>query len=135
MCRSSDPLCLMVPTLESLSNALPYRPLPVAVVNDLMGRAAPRLPAHLSRVLLLPKHTSRTTHLPIYDITDVYAHKMRDTPFGSSGYQINMMFLPRPKGDGTDGDVRFFSNMDAEGNLVTVEQRSPVFSKAQSVTV
>lgn len=135
MCHPSDPLCIMVPRLASLDNMLPYRPLPVAVVSDLMARSAPRLPAHLTRALFVAKHTSHATHLPIYDVTKVYTKKMQDKPFGSAAYQVNMMFLPRPRGDGTDANVCYFVNVDAKRNVVTVEKRDKELPTRQSVTV
>ncbi|KPM42930.1 hypothetical protein AK830_g3597 [Neonectria ditissima] len=136
MCRPSDPYCRK-PTAPfgSLSNSLPYSPLPVPVIDRLLGRTFSAPPAHLSRVLFLPKHNSKVTHLPVYEFTDAYRQAVKDAPLGSSLYKINMMFMSRPRGDGTDADVRFFVDVTTDKSRVAIEERSMATKQGSTATI
>ncbi|RYP86602.1 hypothetical protein DL769_000670 [Monosporascus sp. CRB-8-3] len=107
--------------------------LPVPVLDNLQGQKYPPQPAHLSRVLFIPKHNSAATHLPIYEVTDAYTSAVRDTALGSNMYKINLMYMDRPKGDGTDADVRFFVDVNGDKTSITIEERS-MSSKERAIT-
>ncbi|KAL5340953.1 hypothetical protein BJX70DRAFT_84286 [Aspergillus crustosus] len=68
-----------------------------------LGRQLTTTPQHLSRVLYIPRHDSKTSHLPLYDVSSRYAEAVGDTPMGSSKYTVALGMIPRPEGDGTDG--------------------------------
>ncbi|RYP18148.1 hypothetical protein DL765_004074 [Monosporascus sp. GIB2] len=120
-------------TFKSLSNALPYSALPAPVLDNLQGRKHPPQPAHLSRVLFIPKHNSTATHLPIYEITDAYTRAVGGTAMGSNLYTINLMYMDRPRGDGTDADVRFFVDVNGDKTSITIEERT-LSSKEGAIT-
>ncbi|GKT89503.1 hypothetical protein Ct61P_07353 [Colletotrichum tofieldiae] len=131
MCRSSDPYCFAATvSFDSLDDGLPTKPLPVTVVDRLPGRTFPPPPADLSRVLFFPKHNSKVTHLPVYEITDAYRQAVKEAALGSNMYKINMMFMSRPKGDGTDAEVCFFVDVASDKSRVTIEERSMTTGRA-----
>ncbi|KAK7415555.1 hypothetical protein QQX98_005801, partial [Neonectria punicea] len=136
MCRPSDPHCRK-PTVpfDSLGTSLPYSPLPVPVIDRLLGRTFPPPPTHLSHVLFLPKHNNKVTHLPVYDITDAYREAVKDNPLGSSMYKINLMFMARPRGDGTDADVRFFVDVATDKSRATIQKRSMTAAEGATATI
>ncbi|KAK8137165.1 hypothetical protein PG984_005105 [Apiospora sp. TS-2023a] len=107
---------------DNLGRSLEYNPLPAPVIDKMLGQRFPPIPAHLSRVLFVPKHNSTVGHLPIYEVTDVYRKAVKDATFGSHGYRVSLWFMHRPKGDGTDeAEVCFFINNQADH--IIVEQR------------
>ncbi|RYP63682.1 hypothetical protein DL771_009170 [Monosporascus sp. 5C6A] len=120
-------------TFKSLSNALPYSALPLPVLDNPRGKKYPPQPPHLSRVLFIPKHNSAATHLPIYEITDAYTRAVRGTALGSNLYKINLMYMDRPRGDGTDADVRFFVDINGDKTSIAIEERS-MGSKEGAIT-
>ncbi|KAK6857908.1 hypothetical protein PG995_005607 [Apiospora arundinis] len=124
MCRAADPLCLQkAPVFENLGRSLPYNPLPVPAIDNLLGQRFPPIPSHLSRVLFVPKHDNTINHLPIYEVSDAYRRAVKDAAPGSNGYRVSLWFMNRPKGDGTDAaEVRQFVNNRADH--ITVEERS-----------
>lgn len=111
-----------MPSFENLSRSLFYNPLPAPAVDNLLGQRFPPIPAHLSRVLFVPKHDNTAGHLPIYEVTDAYRKAVKDAVPGSNGYRVRLWFMHRPLDDGTDGaEVRFFINYEA--GHTTVEER------------
>ncbi|RYP26002.1 hypothetical protein DL767_008208 [Monosporascus sp. MG133] len=120
-------------TFKTLSNTLPYSALPAPVLDNLRGRKYSPQPPHLSRVLFIPKHNSAATHLPIYEVTDAYTRAVRGAALGSNLYKINLMHMDRPRGDGTDADVRFFVDVNGDKTSINVEERS-MSSKEGAIT-
>ncbi|KAK8045917.1 hypothetical protein PG996_013981 [Apiospora saccharicola] len=111
-----------MPEFENLGRALPYNPLPVPAIDNLMGQQFPPIPKNLTRVLFVPKHNNTVSHLPIYEVTDAYRKAVKDATFGSHGYRVSLWFMHRPKGDGTDeAEVCFFVNIHTDN--ITVEER------------
>lgn len=117
-------MCLRkAPIFENLGRSLPYNPLPAPAIDNLLGPRFPPVPAHLSRVLFVPKHDNTVSHLPIYEVTDAYRRAVKDAAPGSNGYRVSLWFMHRPTGDGTDGaQVRFFVNNEADH--ISVQERS-----------
>ncbi|RYP09747.1 hypothetical protein DL764_001082 [Monosporascus ibericus] len=131
--RSCSRITFPFENFDTLSNALPYSALPVPVLDNLRGRKYSPQPPHLSRVLFIPKHNSAATHLPIYEITDAYTRAVRDTALGSHLYKINLMYMDRPRGDGTDADVHFFVDVNGDKTHINIEERS-MSSKEGTIT-
>ncbi|KAL4861973.1 hypothetical protein BDV12DRAFT_179551 [Aspergillus spectabilis] len=67
-----------------------------------LGRQLTTTPQHLSRVLYIPRHDGKTSHLPLYDISSRYAEAVGDTPMGTGKYTVALGMMRRPEGDGTD---------------------------------
>ncbi|KAK1450627.1 hypothetical protein CCUS01_02083 [Colletotrichum cuscutae] len=110
MCQPTDPYCWYIEAhmeskdrLDSLHKPLPYNAEPIASQSlaQTEKKGVPHPPAGLSRILFFPRHTSTVTHLPVYDINNIYNEAVKDAPMGSGIYKINMMFMRRPKGDET----------------------------------
>ncbi|KAK7451457.1 hypothetical protein Landi51_04828 [Colletotrichum acutatum] len=144
MCQPTDPYCWFSPThlesnnsLDSLDKPLPYNPEPIASQSLAQAREnrVPLPPAGLSRILFFPRHTSTVTHLPVYDVNNIYNKAVKGAPMGSGMYKINMMFMRRPKGDGMDSNVEYFINVAPDQSLVTVHQRSVVLNDTYAITV
>lgn len=67
----------------------------------LLGRRLTRTPAHLtSRILYLPSHNDKVTHLPVYDFTTEFTQAVKDEPLGSSRFKTSFGLMPKPVGDG-----------------------------------
>lgn len=124
-------------SVDSLYKPLPYNSEPLASQSLAQTREnRVRLsPAGLSRILFFPRHTSRVTHLPIYDINNIYNETVKGAPMGSGMYKINMMFMRRPKGDGMNSNVEFFIDIAPDQTLVTVHQRSVVLDDNYAITM
>ncbi|RYP91584.1 hypothetical protein DL770_002298 [Monosporascus sp. CRB-9-2] len=131
--RSCSRITFPFENFKTLSNTLPYSALPLPVLDNLRGRKYSPQPPHLSRVLFIPKHNSAATHLPIYEITDAYTRAVRGTALGSNLYKVNLMYMDRPRGDGTDADVRFFVDVNGDKTSINVEERS-MTSKEGAIT-
>ncbi|KAG5659955.1 hypothetical protein KAF25_003477 [Fusarium avenaceum] len=80
------------------------------------------VPAHLSKVLYIPKHTAVTTHFSVYDITQQYADKLGDLPMGSEGYKVVLFLLRKPDGSHVGDDARFLIKLDGYGS-VSIRER------------
>ncbi|GJC88946.1 hypothetical protein ColLi_11784 [Colletotrichum liriopes] len=50
-------------------------------------------------------------------------------------YKINMMFMSRPKGDGTDAEVCFFVDVASDKSRVTIEERSMTAGEGATATI
>ncbi|GJC77389.1 hypothetical protein ColLi_00227 [Colletotrichum liriopes] len=98
-----------------------------AALDQRLGRHLRPTPAHLSRVVYIPKHKDITTHLPLYDVTDNYAKAVKSEYIGSSKFKLNLAMMKRPNGDGTDAEVRYLVNLESGlgETIVTVERRVP----------
>ncbi|OHE99915.1 hypothetical protein CORC01_04816 [Colletotrichum orchidophilum] len=144
MCRPADPYCWHNPapiestdTLDTLDKPVSFDsdPTTATKADDTRRSGLPPSPAGLSRALFFPKHTSKVTHLPIYEVGNAYNEAVKDAPLGSGMYKINMMFMRRPKGDGTDSDVEFFVDVANDGTFVTIHQRSLVLDEGLTITM
>jgi hypothetical protein len=79
-----------------------------ANVENLLGRKPTVTPAHLSRVLYIPRHTSSAAHLPIYDVSDQYRKaNLPGALIGSSLFTIRLGLMKTPTGDGMEADVQY----------------------------
>ncbi|OHW99399.1 hypothetical protein CSPAE12_01934 [Colletotrichum incanum] len=98
-----------------------------AALDQRLGRHLAPTPAHLSRVVYIPKHMDITTHLPLYDITENYAKAVKSEYIGSSKFKLNLAMIKTPNGDGTDAEVCYLVNLDSRPveSVVTVERRVP----------
>ncbi|TID03907.1 hypothetical protein CH35J_001967 [Colletotrichum higginsianum] len=96
-------------------------------LDQRLGRRLSPTPAHLSRVVYVPKHKDVTAHLPLYDVSENYAKAVKGEFVGGSRYKLNLAMMKRPNGDGTDGEVRYLVNFGsgAAEDEVTVERRVP----------
>ncbi|KAJ4413674.1 hypothetical protein N0V82_008404 [Gnomoniopsis sp. IMI 355080] len=67
-----------------------------------LGRKLPPTPPHLtSRILYVPSHNDKVTHLPIYEFTDEFKTAVKDEPIGSSRFKTCFGLMKKPCGDGT----------------------------------
>lgn len=87
-----------------------------------MQNTISHVPAHLSKVLYIPKHTAETTHFAVYDITQQYADKLGSLPMGSEDYKVVLFLLRKPGGCHVGDDARFLVNSDNSG-LVSIQER------------
>jgi hypothetical protein len=87
-----------------------------------MQNTISHVPANLSRVLYIPKHTAETTDFAVYNITQQYADKLGSLPMGSEGYKVELFLLRKPDGCHAGDDARFLVNFDGSG-LVTIQER------------
>ncbi|KAB5580025.1 hypothetical protein GE09DRAFT_423074 [Coniochaeta sp. 2T2.1] len=97
-----------------------------AEVESVMGRRFSATPSHLSRILYVPRHTSLTTHLPLYDVSEQYARAdVGSALIGSSLFTIRLGLMKPPREDGTDGDVQYLVDFreGGDGMVGKVQQR------------
>lgn len=87
-----------------------------------MQNTISHVPAHLSKVLYVPKHTAEITHFTVYDITQQYADKLGSIPMGSEGYKVGLFLLRKPGGCHVGDDARFLINSDGCGS-VSIQER------------
>lgn len=103
-----------------------------AEVDHVMGRRPSETPHHLTRMLYIPRHTSATTHLPIYDVSKQYSKAEVGTALvGSTMFSIRLSLMDTPREDGTDASVQYLVDFqttfgDAGGGFVSakVQQRA-----------
>lgn len=66
------------------------------------SRKFPPTPAHLTnRILYVPSHNDKVTHLPVYEFTDEFKEAVKDEPIGSSRFKTCFGLMKKPCGDGT----------------------------------
>lgn len=86
-----------------------------------LGRKPCRAPAHLSRVLYIPHHDNKTTHLPLYSSGDRYYKAIKQFPFiGSALYTTLLGAMEKPSGDNMDDCVAYLADMytpEDDGNI------------------
>lgn len=67
----------------------------------ILGRKLSPTPSHLTdRILYVPSHNDKVTHLPIYDFKDDFKEAVKDDPIGSSRFKTKFGLMPKPIGDG-----------------------------------
>ncbi|PSR75970.1 hypothetical protein BD289DRAFT_338350, partial [Coniella lustricola] len=67
----------------------------------LLGRRLRPTPPHLThRILYIPSHNDKVTHLPIYDFTEDFNNAIQDEPIGGSKFKTKFGLMPKPIGDG-----------------------------------
>lgn len=72
----------------------------------LLGRRLSPTPAHLtSRILYVPSHNDKVTHLPIYEFTSDFNDTVKDEPLGSSRFKTSFGLMHKPSGDGRGTSV------------------------------
>lgn len=76
-----------------------------------MGRRPSETPAHLPRVLYVPRHENGTTHLPIYEGGNYYQDAVQDTLMGSTLYSQKLSFMKRPFGCHMDEQVEYLADL------------------------
>lgn len=66
------------------------------------GRKFPPTPTQVtSRILYLPSHNEKVTHLPVYEFTDEFKEAVKDELIGSSRFKTCFGLMKKPCGDGT----------------------------------
>lgn len=92
----------------------------------LLGRRLGPTPAHLtSRVLYVPSHNDKVTHLPVYDFTSDFREAVRDEPLGSSRFKTSFGLMHKPSGDGRGtSSVSYLVDFDAPGMAAGQRRRS-----------
>ncbi|KAI6752433.1 hypothetical protein HG530_013802 [Fusarium avenaceum] len=80
------------------------------------------VPAHLSKVLYIPRHNAEIAHFAVYDITQQYADKLGSIPMGSEDYKVELCLLRKPGGCHVGDDARFLVNSDSSG-LFSIQER------------
>lgn len=98
----------------SFGNSIVHTSVPGDTVDQLLGRRLSAQPAHLTRVLYIPRHDRRVTHLPLYDVSHDYARATQDAPMGSCTYKINLSLMRRPAGDRPGDDARYLLDVHGE---------------------
>lgn len=69
----------------------------------LLGRRLAPTPEHLtSRILYVPSHNDKVTHLPVYEFTSEFKETVKDEPIGSSRFKTSFGLMHKPVGDGRD---------------------------------
>lgn len=72
----------------------------------LLGRRLSPTPDHLTkRILYLPSHDDKVTHLPLYDFTEAFKATIKGEPLGSSRFKTTFGLMHKPIGDGRDSSV------------------------------
>lgn len=93
-----------------------------------MGRQPSKVPAHLSRVLYIPRHDTDTLHLPIYEARDRYCNAVRDHRMGSTLFTTMLGFMERPQGNDMRDQVEYLATMkEPEKTLsrIHLDRREP----------
>lgn len=66
------------------------------------SRKFPPTPAQLTnRILYVPSHNDKVTHLPVYEFTDEFKDAVKDESIGSSRFKTCFGLMKKPCGDGT----------------------------------
>jgi len=74
-------------------------------------------PAHLERVLYIPRHDDKTTHLPLYEVRDRYHNAVRQFPMlGSALYTSLLSAMEKPNGDSMDDEVAYLTDIYKAGD-------------------
>lgn len=63
-------------------------------------RFAPTPPHLISRILYLPSHNDKVSHLPVYEFTDEFKEAVKDERIGSSRFKTCFGLMAKPCGDG-----------------------------------
>lgn len=67
----------------------------------ILGRKLSPTPSHLTeRILYVPSHNDKVTHLPVYDFTQDFKEAVKDDPIGSSRFKTSFGLMHKPIGDG-----------------------------------
>lgn len=81
-------------------------PSPPDRYEALLGRRLAPTPAQLAdRILYVPSHNDKATHLPVYDFTAEFREAVRGEPIGSSRFKTSFGLMPKPVGDGRGSSV------------------------------
>lgn len=78
----------------------------------------------LSKALYIPYHTNKTTHLPLYDITDQYSASVGDLPIGSPRYKAQIRLMKKPSGNSLEGNVRYLIDFHCLERNATITERT-----------
>ncbi|KAH8198161.1 hypothetical protein TruAng_007694 [Truncatella angustata] len=95
-----------------------------------MGRRPSQAPAHLSRVLYIPRHYDNTVHLPIYEVGHRYRDAVQGCLLGSTVYTTTLGSMETPHGDRMEdqavylADIRRSEEEDVEIHLCKRELAS-----------
>lgn len=101
----------------SFGRSICHAPVPVDAVDHLLGRHLAAPPAHLSRVLYIPRHDRAVSHLPLYDVSADYARAVAGAVMGSSKYRVSLALMQRPSGEGGEGVDYLLNVAGARGVL------------------
>lgn len=72
----------------------------------LLGRKLRPTPPRLThRVLYIPSHNDKVTHLPLYDFTEDFNSTIQDEPIGGSKFKTRLGLMNKPIGDGRGSSV------------------------------
>ncbi|KAK7749571.1 hypothetical protein SLS53_000147 [Cytospora paraplurivora] len=89
---------------------------PAGQCESLLGRKLGPTPRRLhNRILYIPAHGDKVTHLPIYDFTRQYREAVRDEPIGTSRFKTKLGLMHKPHGDGRSGtgEVSYLVDFEA----------------------
>lgn len=94
-----------------------------------LGRKLAPTPPHLtSRILYVPSHNDKITHLPVYEFTDEFKEAVKNEPIGSSRFKTCFGLMKKPCGDGTgSSSVSYlldFEPLEARKSLSSPEARN-----------
>ncbi|VUC26738.1 unnamed protein product [Clonostachys rosea] len=78
----------------------------------------------LSKALYIPYHTNKTTHLPLYDITNQYTTAVGGLPIGSPRYKAQIRLMRKPSGNSLEGDVKYLVDFHSLERTATITERT-----------
>ncbi|ROW15815.1 hypothetical protein VPNG_02495 [Cytospora leucostoma] len=105
-----------------------------------VGRKLGPTPRRLhNRILYIPAHGDKVTHLPIYDFTRQYREAVRDEPIGTSRFKTKLGLMHKPHGDGRSGtgEVSYlvdFEAPEARRDLTTATANTTANNNSNNTT-
>ncbi|KAK0636416.1 hypothetical protein B0T17DRAFT_613150 [Bombardia bombarda] len=76
-----------------------------------IGRRPAPVPAHLTKIVYIPRHDSNTYHLPLYEAGDLYRNAVGDSPIGSTLYAVKLGMAEKPRDNTLCHRVVYLSDM------------------------
>jgi len=105
------PFMPILPTTRLLMSSQTPSPT-LSYFDTKLGRNPSEAPAHLSRVLYIPRHDNNTAHLPLYEAGDRYRNAVKNLPLlGSTIYTTMLGLMGKPSGDNVDDQVAWLTDI------------------------
>ncbi|RHZ58237.1 uncharacterized protein CDV56_105631 [Aspergillus thermomutatus] len=108
-----------------------------AYYDSLLGRRPQNPPQDFTRVLYIPRHSSATVHLPLYDVAEQYHNAVKGCVLNSSQYAVQLSMMEKPRDDGMNCEVAYHVNLDRSAtDNATVRlqvQRRSLFEDGEAI--
>jgi hypothetical protein len=91
-----------------------------------LGRQPCKAPAHLSRIIYIPRHDNTTAHLPLYEAGDPYRKAVANSLLGSTIYTTLLGLMEKPRGNNATDQVAYLADIratDCGGVQVHLDKR------------